>query len=109
MTSKAFLSRSARLRRISTQRTSPASTASAKASTSERVLGTTVTKKPRSESMARRFFSVHSLQYAAGGILQDMPPIELCRMELERLGSAHCFANFVRTSLQVPSLEKGEQ
>src|SRR5262249_43667089 len=56
MTSNAFSSRSARLRRISSQRTSPARTASVKAATSARVLGTTVTKNPCSPSIVRRFF-----------------------------------------------------
>ena len=36
----------------------------AKVSTSERVLGTTVTKNPCSASIVRKFFSVHSLQSA---------------------------------------------
>jgi peptide/nickel transport system substrate-binding protein len=54
MKSNALSLRSARFRRISSQRTSPASTASLNVATSEWVLGTTVTKNPRWLSIVRK-------------------------------------------------------
>src|SRR5215831_6776883 len=116
MTSNAFSLRSARLRKISSQRTSPARTASLNLATSERVLGTTVTKNPlaidRAQVLLRAQLAVSDVDEAR--MLQQgadptprlqMDPIvgliAVVGLEVHRHGAVACYAKTIDQLLEI--------
>src|SRR5215469_10741023 len=117
MTSNAFSLRSARLRKISSQRTSPARTASLNVATSERVLGTTVTKEPalaidRAQVLLRAQLAVSDVNEArmlqqgadATPRLQMDPIVGLVAvvgLEVHRHGAVACYAKTIDQLLEI--------